>query len=69
MKDREQVVNLDKYKSITARLIVLHGNRNSAKWFDSSNVEHILENIKKFVAKKRDHNKYLTHVFDLTMFE
>ena len=57
-KGQAYVINLDKYKSIGTHWIALYvnGNKWSASfneaYFDSFGVEHIPEEIKKFISNK-----------------
>ena len=48
IKDGSNVINLDEFKSIWTHSIALYVNDDNVKWFDSSGVEHIPKEIKKF---------------------
>ena len=58
IKDRADVINLDKYKSEGTNWIALHVNDNNVTYFDKFGVEHISKEIKK-LKKKQKYNKYL----------
>ena len=51
IKDRANVINLDKYKSEGTHWIALHVNDNNVTYFDSFGVEHISKEIKKLKKK------------------
>ena len=48
IKDGSNVINLDEFKSIWTHSIALYVNDDNVKCFDSSGVEHIPKEIKKF---------------------
>ena len=55
IKDGAYVINLDEYKSVETHCIALYVNNNGiimAIYFDSFGVEHIPEEIKKFIGNK-----------------
>ena len=52
IKDKANVINLDKFKSIGTHWIALYANRNNVIYFDSFEVEHIPKEIKKFIGNK-----------------
>ena len=52
IKDRTYTINLDEYKSIGTYWIALHVNAKNVISFDSFGVEHILEEINKFIGNK-----------------
>ena len=52
IKDRTYTINLDEYKSIGTHWIALHVNAKNVTSFDSFGVEHILEEINKFIGNK-----------------
>ena len=60
IKDRADVINLDKYKSEGTHWIALHVNDNNVTYFDKFGVEHISKEIKKL--KK---NKNITNIYRL----
>ena len=60
IKDRADVINLDKYKSEGTNWIALHVNDNNVTYFDKFGVEHISKEIKKL--KK---NKNITNIYRL----
>ena len=51
IKDGAYVINLDEFKSIGTHWIALYVNANNIIYFDSFGVEHIPEEIKKFIEK------------------
>ena len=51
MKDGEYV-NLDEYADVVTHWIALFCNRNEIVYFDSFGVEHVPEEIKKFIGNK-----------------
>ena len=51
-KDRTYVINLDEYADVGTHWIALFCNRNEIVYFDSFSVEHVPEEIKKFVGNK-----------------
>ena len=52
MKDGAYVINLEKYADVGIDWIALFFNRNEIIYFDSFVVEHIPEEIKKFIGNK-----------------
>ena len=52
VKDGIYVINLDEYESIKTHWIALHANAENVTYFDSFGVEHILEEIRKFIRNK-----------------
>ena len=53
IKDAAYIINLDEYSDIGTHWVALcvQNNNNSATYFDSFGVEHILEEIKEFVNR------------------
>ena len=51
-KDEAYVINLDEYSDIGTHLIALYVLNNSVTYIDSSEVEHIPKEIKKFIVNK-----------------
>ena len=51
-KDGAYVINLDEYVDAGTHWIALFCNRNEIVYFDSFGIEHIPEEIKKFVGNK-----------------
>ena len=51
MKDGEYA-NLDEYADVVTHWIALFCNRNEIVYFDSFGVEHVPEEIKKFIGNK-----------------
>ena len=52
IKDRTYTINLDEYKSIGTYWIALNVNVKNVTSFDSFGVDHILEEINKFIGNK-----------------
>ena len=52
IKDGVYVMTLDEYANVDTHWIALFCNRNETLYFNSFGVEHVLEEIKKFVANK-----------------
>ena len=51
-KDRAFVINLDRYADVGTHWIALFCNRNEIVYFNSFGVEHVPEEIKKFVGNE-----------------
>ena len=56
VKHEAFVINLDEYKSIGTRWIVLYVNGDNVTYFDSFGVEYMLQEIKKFIGNKHLQN-------------
>ena len=52
IKDAAYVINVDEYADVGAHWIALFGNRNEIVYFNSFGVEHVPEEIKKFIGNK-----------------
>ena len=52
LKNGEYVINLNEYKSGETNWIALYVNDDNVIYFDSSRVEHIPEEIQKFVGNR-----------------
>ena len=52
IKDGAYEINLDDYADVGTHWIALFSNRNEIVYFDSFGVEHVLEEIKKFIGNK-----------------
>ena len=52
IKDGADIINLDEYKDTGTHWIALLCNKNEIVYFDSFGVEHIPEEIKKFIGNK-----------------
>ena len=52
IKDWAYAMNLDEYADVSTHWIALFCNRNEIVYFDSFGVEHIAEDIKKFIRNK-----------------
>ena len=59
IKDGTYVINLDEYADVGTHWIDLFCNKNEIIYFDSFGVEHVPEEIKKFVANKN----IITNIF------
>ena len=52
IKDGAYVINLDEYSDIRTHWIALYVNAKTVTYFDSFGVEHIPDEIKKFISNK-----------------
>ena len=52
VKDEAYVINLDEYADVGTDWIALFCNKNETVYFDSFGVEHVPEEIKKFIGNK-----------------
>ena len=52
IKDGAYVINLDEYADVGTHWIALFCNRNEIVYFDGFGVEHVPEEIKRFVGDK-----------------
>ena len=52
IKDGAYVINLDEYADVGTHWIALFCNRSEIIYFDSFGVEHVPEEIKKFIGHK-----------------
>ena len=52
IKDGAYVINLDEYVDVGTHWIALFCSRNEIVYFDSFGVEHVPEEIKKFIGNK-----------------
>ena len=52
IKDGAYVINLDEYADVGIHWIALFCNRNEIVYLDSFGVQHVPEEIKKFIGKK-----------------
>ena len=52
MKDGTYKLNLNEYKSIETHWVAFFANGNSSKYFDTFDVEHIPQQIKRFIDNK-----------------
>ena len=52
IKDGAYVINLDEYADVNTHWIALFCNRSEIVYFDSFGVEHVPEEIEKFVENK-----------------
>ena len=59
IKNGAYVINLDEYHDIGTHWVALYVNNKTITYFDSFGVEHIPREIMKFIARKKNNNKYL----------
>ena len=59
VKSGAYVINLDEYHDIGTHWPALYANNKTITYFDSFGVEHIPREIMKFIARKKNNNKYL----------
>ena len=52
IKDGAYIINLDEHSDIGTHWIALYALNNNGTYFDSSEVEHIPKEIKKFIGNK-----------------
>ena len=52
IKDEAYIINLDEYETIATHWIALYVNNNNVTYFDSSGVENIPKEIRKFIGNK-----------------
>ena len=60
IKDGTYVINLDEYADVGTHWIALFCNKNEIVWFVSFGVEHVPEEIKKFVGNKNNSKHFLS---------
>ena len=65
IKDGAYVINLDEYSDIGTHWIALYVNNKTVTYFDSFGVEHIPEEIKKFINNKN----IMANVFRLKAYD
>ena len=63
VKDETYVISLDEFKSIGTHWIALYVNANNLIYFDSFGLEHIPEELKKFVE-----NKYIINIYRIQAY-
>ena len=63
IKDETYVISLDEFKSIGTHRIALYVNANNLIYFDSFGLEHIPEELKKFVE-----NKYIINIYRIQAY-
>ena len=63
IKDVLYVINLDEYADVNTHWIALFCNRNDIFYFDSFGVEHIPEEIKKFIEELSGNRNVKTNIF------
>ena len=59
LKNGAYVINLDEYHDIGTHWVALYVNNKTIIYFDSFGVDHIPREIMKFIARKKNDNKYL----------
>ena len=60
IQGRAYVINLDEYADVGTYWIALFCNRNKIVYFDSFGVEHVPEEIKKFIGNKSKKQKHFS---------
>ena len=66
IKDGAYITNLDEYSDIGTHWVALWvNNNNNVTYFDSFGVEHILEEIKKFI----NNNNIKTNIFRIQAYD
>ena len=65
MKDVAYIIHLDEYKSKEIHWIVLHVNGIRVTYFDSFVVEHILQEITRFI----DNKNIITNIFSTQAYD
>ena len=68
-KDWELKINLDEFKSIRNKWIVLSVNPENVTYFDRFGVEHFSKEIEKFIENKNYNNKYLCNTINNMRFK
>ena len=69
IKDGAYVINLDEYVDVGTHLIALFCNRNETVYFDSFGVDHVPEQIKKFIGNENiKANIFRVQATDLVMW-
>ena len=63
IKDETYVISLDEFKSIGTHWIALYVNANNLIYFDSFGLEHIPEELKKFIE-----NKYIINIYRIQAY-
>ena len=64
-KDGAYVINLDEYSNIGTHLVALYVDNNDVTYFDSFGVEHIPQQIKKFINRSLSIN---TNIFRIQAY-
>ena len=65
IKDGAYIINLDEYKSIGTHWIALHANAENVTYFDSFQVEHIPNEIRKFIGSKN----IITNIYRIQSYD
>ena len=65
IKDGTYVINLDEYSDIGTHWIALHVKNNGITYFDSFGVEHIPEEIIKFIG----HKNLIANIFRIKAYD
>ena len=65
LKDEAYIVNREEYRSIGKHWIALYDNSNSVTYFDTFDVEHIPEEIKRFIGNKN----VITNIFRIQAYD
>ena len=59
MKDGADIINLDEYESVRTYWVAVYVNAKKVTYFDSCGVEHILQEIRKFIGNKHVIAKFI----------
>ena len=59
IKNGAYVINFDEYADVGTHWIALHVQNNEVIYFDSFGVEHVPEEIKKFIGNKNIKSKHI----------
>ena len=65
IKNDAYVINLDEYRDIGTHWVALYVNNKSATYFDAFGVEHIPEEIEKFIGNKN----IITNIFRIQAYD
>ena len=65
IKDCEFIINLDEYESIGTHWIALYVNGDKLTFFDSSGVDHIPKEIRKFITNKN----IITNIYRIQAYD
>ena len=65
IKNSAYVINLDEYRDIGTHWVALYATNKTAKYFDSFGVEHIPQEIVKFIGNKN----IITNIFRIQAYD
>ena len=69
IKDRAYIINLDEYHDIGTHRVALYVNNKTATYFDSFGVEHIPNQIKKFIKGTVDNKNIIANIFRIQAYD